>query len=155
MWRPASVADDDVIARMCQALDAEDPGPAPIPEAHARRTLAALRAQPWRGCAVVLELGGRAAGYALLVSVWSNELGGEVCVIDEMYVDPAARGQGHGTRLVRALASGEVPWAGQAVALALEVIPGNERARRLYERLGFESRNLSMALRRPSADVER
>jgi ribosomal protein S18 acetylase RimI-like enzyme len=76
-------------------------------------------------------------GYALLVSYWSNELGGEVCHIDELYVAAPARGRGHSSELVRSLAGDGGPWGRVPVALQLEVTPSNARARSLYERLGF------------------
>lgn len=132
---------------MCTALQAEDPGPRPVPPEHIRRTLRTLRDEPARGRAVVLEQQGRVGAYALIVSFWSNELGGNVDVIDELYVEPGQRGQGHATRLIEALAAQTAPFAASAVALALEVTPGNVRARRLYERLGFEGKNLSMRRR--------
>lgn len=142
MWRPAHPADDDAIAALSLALYAEDPSAYPVGAAQTRRTLAALRAEPGRGRAVVLDRGAAVAGYALLVAFWSNELGGEVCVIDELYVPPAHRGQGWATRLIEDLAAGRGPWPTRPVALALEVTAGNARARALYERLGFRAKNL-------------
>jgi GNAT superfamily N-acetyltransferase len=106
--------------------------------AQVRRTLLALRAEPARGRAVVLEEDGTPAGYALLVSFWSNELGGEVCNVDELWVAPQHRGKGHATTLLRSLMSGQGPWPKAPVAVELEVSPGNPRARVLYETLGFE-----------------
>jgi GNAT superfamily N-acetyltransferase len=132
---------------MCTALNAEDPGPRPVPPEQIRRTLRALRDEPMRGRAVVLDPEGRVSAYALLISYWSNELGGNVDVIDELYVEPAQRGQGHASRLIEALAAKTAPFAASAVALALEVTPSNVRARRLYERLGFEGKNVSMRRR--------
>src|SRR5207253_11358576 len=101
------------------------------------------------GRAAVLELDGRPASYALLISYWSNELGGDICTIDELYVEPAARSQGHSTALLEALAAHAAPYPPGAVALALEVTAKNARARALYERLGFAPGNL--ALRRRTA----
>src|SRR5262245_41284059 len=147
MWRDALSGDDEAIVRMCVSLNAEDPGPEPVPSDNVRRTLRALRETPTRGRAVVLEIDGRVSGYALLISFWSNELGGEVCVIDELYVEPEQRGKRHATRLLEALAARREPWVEDAVALALETTPDNVRARRLYERVGFRGRNLSMRRR--------
>lgn len=155
MWRLAVPDDDDAIARLCHALYEEDPSPEPVPQSHISRTLAVLRSEPVRGRAVVLELDGVVAGYALLVAFWSNELGGEICEIDELYVAPAARGRGHGGELLAGLASGALPWAAHCVALALETTPANARARRLYERAGFHAHNQSMVLRRARVVVER
>jgi len=121
-----------------QALYAEDPGAAPMTREKAVRTLERLAAEPSRGVAVVCDPGGPAvAGYALLCAFWSNELGGEVCIIDELYIVPEARGRGDATRLVRGLCERTLPWFQTAVAIELEVTPGNARARALYERLGF------------------
>ncbi len=153
MWRPATPADDDALIRLGLSLYAEDPSPEEVPAASFRRTLDTLRAEPTRGCALALEIEGRVVGYALLVSFWSNELGGEVCDIDELYVAPEARSHGHSSRLLDALAAGSKLWPGDAVALALEVTPDNARARALYERLGFAGKNLGLrrrVVRRPA-----
>jgi ribosomal protein S18 acetylase RimI-like enzyme len=148
MWRPARPDEDAALIALCGALYAEDPSPAPVPPAQVAATLAALRAAPWRGRALALELGAGPVGYALLIAFWSNELGGEVCVIDELYVAPAQRSQGWGSALLTAL-QGEpgALWPERPAALALEVTPGNHAAQALYARLGFAGKNL--AWRRP------
>src|SRR6266852_1845362 len=99
MWRLATASDDENIVSMCMALNADDPGPAPVQPQQMRRTLAKLRAEPHRGRALVCEVNGHPAGYALLISFWSNELGGEVCNIDELFVAPEYRGRGLATGL--------------------------------------------------------
>jgi len=144
MWRIAAPSDDEPIERMCLALYAEDPGPEPVPVENMGRTLRALRDMPARGRAVVLEIDGRASGYALLIAFWSNELGGNIDIIDEIFVERPFRGRGHATRLIDALSAGTEPFASKVVGLALEVTPDNLRARRLYERLGFKAKNVVM-----------
>jgi GNAT superfamily N-acetyltransferase len=135
MWRLADSGDDAAIIAMCRALNEKDPGPAPVPADHVRRRLAALRAEPARGRAVVFDAGAEPVGYAFLIAFWSNELGGEVCTIDEIYVQPGHRGRGCASELVQQIVDG-VMWPVRPVALELEVSPDNARARRLYERLG-------------------
>jgi ribosomal protein S18 acetylase RimI-like enzyme len=147
MWRLATAADDPAVLEMFQALYREDPSPDPVPEEQLLRTLAELRATPVRGRAIVLEIDDRCVGYALLVSFWSNELGGEVVNIDELYVAPAHRGRGAGTRLVEQLSRGEL-WGRVGVAIDLEVTPDNHRARALYERLGFAAAKNTVMRRR-------
>ncbi len=145
MWRVASPADDEHIVTMFMALNSEDPGPAAPSPQQMRRTLAMLRREPMRGRAVVCDIAGDAVGYALLIPFWSNELGGEICTIDELFVLPEHRGRGLATALLERLAGGDRSlWPAEAAALTLEVSPGNQRARALYERLGFERRNLAM-----------
>ena len=147
VWRTAAPADDESIVGMCLALYAEDPGPEPVPPENIWQTLRALREKPTRGRAVVLELEGRVCGYALIISYWSNELGGDIDIIDELFVEPPCRGQGRATSLIEALAAGTEPFASNVVALALEVTPDNLRARSLYERLGFKGRNVGLRRR--------
>ena len=130
MWRAARANDDDAIVSLSLALFTEDPSPEAVSEERVRRTLSVLRAEPLRGRAVVLDLDARIAGYAFLVTYWSNELGGEILIIDELYIEPASRNRGHATALLTSLRD-------QGVALELEVTPANVHARALYERLGF------------------
>jgi ribosomal protein S18 acetylase RimI-like enzyme len=111
-------------------------------------TLLALRSQPVRGSALVLEIDGKTVGYALLISFWSNELGGEICNIDELYVSPAARRQGHASALLKGLVNDSPLWLGQPVAFQLEVTPQNAKAKALYSKLGFRvARNTTMRIR--------
>lgn len=101
MWREAQPEDDDVVATLCLMLNHEDPGPAVVTDQQVRRTLDELRSNPIRGKALVLDISGRLVGYALLISFWSNELGGEVCTVDEIFVAPEERGHGHATALLQ------------------------------------------------------
>ena len=150
-WRILQPDEDDLIVDMCLALNREDPGPQPVGVEQIRSTLMELRANPLRGRIAVLELDGRVEGYAFLIAYWSNELGGEICYIDEIYVRPHRRGCGYGGALVQALIAGDSVWPGHSAAIALEVNPTNERAHAFYSRLGFmRSPNFQMLVRRVS-----
>ena len=46
---------------------------------------------------------GQAAGYALLMKTWSQEAGGLVVWLDELYIAPAFQGHGLGSAFLRAL----------------------------------------------------
>jgi ribosomal protein S18 acetylase RimI-like enzyme len=146
MWRPARADEDELIVGMCLALNQEDPGES-VSAGQIRATLAVLRAEATRGRAVVVEADGAVVGYALLVSFWSNEYGGEICAVDELYVAPAHRNRGLGTSLFDAAASDRSLWPRVPVALELEVTPDNARARALYERLGFRAKNQTLRRR--------
>lgn len=130
-WRPATPADDEAIVEMCLELNREDPGPRPVPASHTHRTLAELRAVPTRGQAWVC--GPEPVGYAFLISFWSNELGGEILTVDELFVRKEHRCGGLG----RALFEMVLAQKHRYVAVDLEVTPANARAHALYESLGF------------------
>lgn len=144
MWRRAVEADDGEVIRFCLALNDEDPGPAPVLAAQVERSLRTFRLEPHRGMAVVLDIDETVVGYALLTSFWSNELGGEVCLIDELYVAPDSRGRGHATALLDQLAA---LWGRPFVAASLEVSATNEDAMRLYRRAGFMGTNVVLVRR--------
>ena len=150
MWRPASPEDGEEIVSMCLALFREDPGVAPVEAEQVRETLAVFEREPERGRAVVAEVGGRVAGYALLVPYWSNEFRGEICGVDELYVVPDARGEGLGSALFGAIDAG---CFGSFAGAALGVTPGNVHARRLYERLGFRPVGTMMLRRRTGRET--
>ena len=138
-WRIAHPDDDREIVEMSLELYTEDPAARPVRAGQIRDTLLQFRQQPVRGRALILHVedGGRVVGYAFLVSFWSNELGGEICTVDELYIRPAWRSRGFATRLLEQLESDRALWAARPVAFELEVSPDNERALALYERLGF------------------
>jgi ribosomal protein S18 acetylase RimI-like enzyme len=133
-WRPADPGDSHVIVEMSLALYSEDPGLGTVSAAQVAETLAVFQREPWRGLAVVLEVSGVIQGYALLVPFYSNEVGGAVCEVDELFVAPPSRGLGLASALFSAIDEGRF---GPFAAIALGVTPANNRAKRLYERLGF------------------
>ena len=96
------------------------------------RTVSALTTDPFRGKIVILEMDGQTAGYAILIYYWSNEFGGEMLFIDELFVKPAWRRQGVARAFLRHLEQSETVYA-----LQLEVNPANTAAFRLYETAGF------------------
>jgi GNAT superfamily N-acetyltransferase len=153
--RSATPADDDSVARMSVSLYREDPGSRAVDDADVRATLAHLRAHPDRGAAYVVEAGGVACGYAFIVAFWSNELGGLIAFVDELYLEPAHRGAGVAAAFFAALMRGAVEPFARLVAVDLEVTTGNPRARALYERLGFAPHKNAHLRWRPGASLER
>ena len=148
MWRLAKSEDDDAVVEMCMRLYDEDPGNLTVHPENIRATLQALRREPCRGRAVVLEIENQPSGYALLIAFWSNELGGHICEVDELFVVPGHRSQGHGKSLFEAISQGDL-WPTPIAGIVLGVTPDNVRARRLYERIGFRAAGISMVRRLP------
>ena len=84
------------------------------------------------------------AGFAIIIQHWSNEYGGTILYVDELYVIPECRNRGVGRQFFEHLARTK-PF--DAIAIALEVSPANERAQRFYESLGFTRRRNAILLR--------
>jgi GNAT superfamily N-acetyltransferase len=146
-WRLARADEDEAVAGMSMALYGDAAAEIGITPGQVHATLERFRDEPLRGRALVLDSRGTLAGFCLLASFWSNELGGEVCVVDELYLKEDWRGCGHGTALIDALKTDRSLWPLEPVAVELEVSPLNSGARRLYERLGFtDKHNATMRL---------
>lgn len=74
-----------------------------------------------------------AVGYVILSSFWSNEYGGMITIVDELYIQPAFQGMGTASAFLE-----ELSQRSERQGLLLEVFPENQRAFELYRRLGFE-----------------
>ncbi len=101
----------------------------PWPEA-TRRDLAFFRerVRPWLHCTRIVRAGDALAGFV----TWHDDL------VAQLYVARAARGAAVAAPLLRA-AEAAIAAAGIGEAQLLCVV-GNERARRFYERCGWEHR---------------
>ena len=105
------------------------------PEAKLASAVQAVLRHPERGRILVAVERGSAVGMAALSFVWPLEHGGRSSWLEELYVQPAARGRGIGTRLLHAALRVAAEWG--AVAVDLEVDVDHQRAARLYAREGF------------------
>lgn len=77
---------------------------------------------------------GKAIGYSLITSYWCNEEGGNVLVLDELYIAPDNRKKGYASIFMEWL---ENYFKGKAVAITLEVLTTNLAACSLYQKEGF------------------
>ena len=86
-------------------------------------------------CAVfsIFEENGEVMGYGVLAYTYSQEAGGKVVWLEEIYVCPGYRGRGLGSEFIDFVLE-KIP----AKRYRLETEPENEAAARLYVRKGFE-----------------
>jgi GNAT superfamily N-acetyltransferase len=142
--------DYDDLLEMIRSLYREDPEGEPINEEKIRRTIAESRSYPEKLSIYMLSSGNVNVGYAILVYFWSNEYGGNIIFIDELYVKEPYRSQGIGTEFLSFAERIK-----NKVALQLETTPGNSRALAYYKKLGFvPSRNTHLMLIRPECPFD-
>lgn len=126
------------------------------PEAEVAHAIDGMLGHPGRGRILVATAGGPPIGVAWLSSTWTLEHGGRSMWLEELYVEPARRGHGIGTRLLREAL--RVATGIGATAVDLEVETSHERAARLYAREGFRrhdrTRWVRVLARVPAAPVE-
>lgn len=145
--RPVAADDLPALLGMLRRFYAEDR--IPLDEPRVRRGLGQLMADASLGAALFAEVGGERVGYVVLGWCFSIEQGGRHVLVDEIYLEPAARGRGLG----RVLLAAACDWArGQGAEVArLEVNRHNPRAKALYIGHGFRDDDrdiLSLALAR-------
>lgn len=121
------------VNKMIMALYFEDSEGESMNSNKIDRTIDALYNNPDKGEILVLELNGEIVGYSIVVFQWSNEYGGDVVNIDELYVKPSFRSMGIGTDFIKYLMEKY-----QDNLIVLEVTPSNNRAYDYYSILGFE-----------------
>jgi GNAT superfamily N-acetyltransferase len=122
------------LKEMIHALYEADCEPEKMSADKIDRTIAFLTTNPGAGEIILFEEEGRVVGYSILINYWSNEYGGIVLYIDELYLCKECRGKGAGTEFIRYLLRTQY---NQCKALSLEVVPSNAKAMKLYMRLGF------------------
>jgi GNAT superfamily N-acetyltransferase len=108
-------------------------------------TIRYFLAHPDQGRTVLMFDGSELAGFGIIIQHWSNEYGGPILLVDELYVKPHARGRGLGRGFFESLKR-ERPW--QTRTMILEVSRRNLKAQKFYESLGFtEKENNLMTMR--------
>lgn len=106
----------------------------PVPEDyHALAFDELMRSDVYLEC-YIMEADGKTVGYALLTKTYSREAGGLNIWVDELYLRPAYRGLGAGSAFFAFLERTH-----PAARYRLETEPENERAQKLYRRMGYRS----------------
>lgn len=82
----------------------------------------------------VLKEDGRIIGFAYVTVYYACEVGGRCLMFEELYLKEEARGKGYGSRFFETVMKERT----EIRRFRLEVTRSNEKAVRLYRRLGFE-----------------
>jgi len=95
----------------------------------------ALIADPARdGVQLLARAGEEAIGFATIYWSWATTIASRIGVMNDLFVAPSARGSGAAEQLIRACVD-ECRRHG-AAELTWQTAPDNERAQRLYDRVG-------------------
>lgn len=135
VFRLMQAGEKKLVTKMILDLYQDDPDNKFMTEEKIQLTFHTLEQHPDYGRVLVFEQKNRIIGYAILINFWSNEYGGILLIIDELFVVPAFRNQGIGSAFIKHLIAIR---HSNFVALKLEVLPYNDRALKLYESLGFK-----------------
>ena len=136
--RPAGANDEPTLATFMRQLREDDPDEGPFDEARCVPAMRRLVGDPSLGRVWVIVIGDQPAGYVALTLSFSIEFGGVAGFVDELFVAREHRCRGVGTRTLERVVR-EARDLNVAV-LALEVTRSNDRAKRVYAKVGFADR---------------
>lgn len=106
---------------------------APVPKENYKITFDEfMRSDEYVWC-YIFEVDEKPCGFAMLSRTFSQEAGGVSVTVEEIYIDEQHRNQGMGTQFFEYMKE-NIP----AARYRIEVEADNEKAKRLYERMGFE-----------------
>lgn len=106
-----------------------------IPREHMEETFQLVMDQSPYVKGYMILRGENPAGYGLLSLTHSNEVGGLVVFIEEVFILPVYRGLGLGTEFLEFV---KREFSSYARRFRLEVSLQNKQAQELYERLGYK-----------------
>jgi ribosomal protein S18 acetylase RimI-like enzyme len=130
----ATLADVDSLLLLMRHMQSDDPWAETFQESWVRRNLAELLADSRYGLIYLARENDIQIAYLVICFDFSLEYRGKGAWIDELFVEPAHRGQGIGTRLLDLAETASREHGAQT--LHLEVNHGN-RAIELYRRRAF------------------
>ena len=134
---------EDVV-KMSLDFYAEDAGIVVVNAENMRRTIEHWRTFPQAGCIYTFHLNDDIVGYANFIFYWSNEYGGTIINLDELFVKKAHRKKGIALGFLSRLYEifGEL-----VVGYELEVHPTNKQVIHLYQKAGFSINENSFMLK--------
>lgn len=119
---------------LVHALYTEDPGGEKITDEKIAGTIGYFLHYPENGEILIFTENKVAVGYAILLYQWSNEFGGRVIIIDELYLKNEHRNKGIGAAFLKNLSAKKED---DFKAIFLEVQPANKKAVSFYIKNGF------------------
>ncbi len=134
-YRQFKASHKKAVVELIKSLYREDPEGKPVFDEKINRTFNQLTNYPNKGTIMIIEADSEIIGYSILINFWSNEYGGNILDIDELYIKSNYRGKGIGSKFIQYLIDNKF---NNSVAVRLETMPSNNKARQLCEGIGFK-----------------
>lgn len=119
---------------LVHALYTEDPEGEKMTDEKIAGTIDYFLHYPQNGEVLIFTENKIVIGYAILLYQWSNEFGGRVITIDELYLKNDLRNKGTGAAFLKTLSAKK---EADFKAIFLEVQPANKKAMSFYIKNGF------------------
>lgn len=133
MIRRITEADRELYYRYADMFYNSDVVNAPVPKENYRITFDEfMRSDDYVWC-YIFECEGKPCGFAMLSKTFSQEAGGVSVTVEEIFIEEEYRNRGMGTQFFEYMKE-NIP----AARYRIEVEADNEKAKALYERMGFE-----------------
>jgi ribosomal protein S18 acetylase RimI-like enzyme len=127
------ISDRPRLLQLVNNLYEEDPGHVGSSDEKTDDTIKYLTNHPDGGKIISFKDGDHMIGYSILINYWSNELGGTMTFIDELYIDKSYRNKNIGTEFLQRVAQDK-----SVRRVMLEVTRENNRTLEFYIRNGFK-----------------
>ena len=137
MIRDINKEDKDIFIQMVKDFFSSDAVLHDIPASHISKTFKEVTSDSPYAKAYIIEENKQVAGYGLVSLTYSNEAGGMVVWIEELYILNQFRGLGLGNEFIDYIHA-RFP---NAKRFRLELSESNKAAQRLYRRKGFSPLN--------------
>lgn len=134
MIRPLTKNDKEMYKILAKEFYTSEAVLHPIPDSHIESTFQEMMHSDRYAVGYALEQDGIMVGYALLAKTFSQEAGGMVLWLEELYVREQYRGCGLGREFFAFL---EEMRGSEITRIRLEVEEENKKAVELYQKMGF------------------
>lgn len=134
MIRKIQQEDKETFLRLARQFYASEAVLHPVPDQYHLNTFQEMLRSDVYAEGYLFEADGETAGYGLISKTFSQEAGGLVIWLEELFLLPEYRSHGIGREFFRYLEEN-----GKMARIRLEVEEDNVRAVALYEKLGYQS----------------
>ncbi|KMT21023.1 GNAT family N-acetyltransferase [Clostridium cylindrosporum] len=140
MIRELQQQDKDIFINMVKDFYNSEAVLHPIPEKNIVKTYNEIISSSPYAKAYIIEENNEVAGYSQISLTYSNEAGGIVVWIEEIYIREQFRGLGLGSKILDFI---NTEFSDKAARFRLEICEDNKSAKKLYIRKGYKTLNYS------------